>query len=119
MSELPSLMTGREIDAFRERRDSLVSSGVPEELAVRVAVLPPAYGLLGVIETADRLDLDPFEVTRLHFAVGESHGLPLLVARTVALPRQARWPTVARAERRAARHRGPPQLPAPGPPTTG
>src|SRR3546814_14313935 len=28
MSELPSLMTGREIDAFRERRDSLVSSEI-------------------------------------------------------------------------------------------
>src|SRR3546814_20827366 len=110
MSELPSLMTGREIDAFRERRDSLVSSGVPEELAVRVAVLPPAYGLLGVIETADRLDLDPFEVTRLHFPVGERLGLPLLVARNVALPRQDRWQTMARAALRAPHPGGPAKL---------
>nr|WP_246280468.1 NAD-glutamate dehydrogenase [Nocardioides daedukensis] len=104
MSELPSLMTGRELDAFCERRDSLVSFGVPEELAVRVAVLPPAYGLLGVIETADRLDLDPFEVTRLHFAIGERLGLPLLVARIVALPRQDRWQTMARAALRDDLH---------------
>ena len=34
-------------------------SGVPEDLATRVAVLPPAYMLLGIVETADRDEARP------------------------------------------------------------
>ena len=46
-------------DRARARRRSrsaatrCVEQGVPEDLAVRVAVLPPAYTLLGIVETAD------------------------------------------------------------------
>ena len=36
---LPELLTGREQAAFEKRRNSLVEQGVPEDLAVRVAVL--------------------------------------------------------------------------------
>ena len=43
---------------------------------VRVAVLPPAYMILGVVETAVRDDRDPMDVTRVHFEVGERLGLP-------------------------------------------
>ena len=75
----------------------LVDKGVPEELASRVAVLHPAYQLLGVREIADRMTLDPVEVTRLHFALGERLGLPDLVTRILALPRDDRWQTMARA----------------------
>ena len=75
----------------------LVDEGVPEDLASRVAVLHPAYQLLGVREIADRMELDPVEVTRLHFALGERLGLPDLVTRILALPRDDRWQTMARA----------------------
>jgi glutamate dehydrogenase len=70
---------------------------VPEELASRVAVLHPAYQLLGIREIADRLGLDPVDVTRMHFTLGERLGLPDLVARILALPRDDRWQTMARA----------------------
>jgi glutamate dehydrogenase len=70
---------------------------VPEELATRVAVLAPAYALLGVVETAESLDLDPVNVARVHFALGERLGLPALVERIFALPREDRWQTMARA----------------------
>jgi glutamate dehydrogenase len=97
MAELPSLLTGRELRAYERRMSRLVEEGVPDELASRVAVLHPAYQLLGVREIADRLELDPVEVTRLHFALGERLGLPDLVTRILALPREDRWQTMARA----------------------
>ncbi len=96
MGELPGLITGRELTAYLERRDRLVGQDVPEELAARVAVLDVAYTLLGIVETADREELDPAEVARLHFALGERLGLPSLVQRILELPREDRWQTMAR-----------------------
>ena len=98
MTQLPTLLTGRELDAFEARRQLFVESGqVPEELATRVAVLHPAYQLLYVIEIADREGLDPVEVARVHFQLGERLGLPMLVGKILALPRDDRWQTMARA----------------------
>jgi glutamate dehydrogenase len=97
MADLPSLLTGRELRAYEARMARLVDQGVPDELASRVAVLHPAYQLLGIREIADRLSLDPVDVTRLHFSLGERLGLPDLVSRILALPRDDRWQTMARA----------------------
>ena len=98
MTQLPTLLTGRELDAFEARRQLFVESGqVPEELATRVAVLHPAYQLLYVIEIADREGLDPVEVARVHLQLGERLGLPMLVGKILALPRDDRWQTMARA----------------------
>ena len=103
-AELPNLMTGRELEAFESRRDRLVARGVPEDLARRVAVCPPAYMILGMVETAARDDRDPMEVARVHFEVGERLGLPLLISRILALPRNDRWQTMARAALRDDLH---------------
>ncbi len=97
MGELPALLTGRELRAYEGRKKTLVDQQVPEDLASRVAVLHPAYMLLGVIEIADRMSLAPAQVARLHFALGERLGLPDLVNRILALPREDRWQTMARA----------------------
>ncbi len=104
MAELPELMAGRELAAFEARRNSLMDKGVPEELAVRVAVFPPAYMILGIVETASRDERDPMDVARKHFEVGERLGLPLLVSRILALPRTDRWQTMARAALRDDLH---------------
>lgn len=104
MAELPALMTGRELAAFTSRRDSLVARGVPEELATKVACCPPAYMVLGIVQTAARAGVDPLEVARVHFAVGERLGLPMLVSRILALPRDDRWQTMARAALRDDLH---------------
>ena len=104
MTELPDLMTGREHQAFEQRRDALIAQSVPEDLAVRVAVLPPAYMLLGIVETAAHDGFDAMEVARVHFALGERLGLPLLVSRILGLPREDRWQTMARAALRDDLH---------------
>ncbi|TKI61273.1 NAD-glutamate dehydrogenase [Nocardioides jishulii] len=97
MAALPGLLDGRERHAFEERRATLTAQGVDPALATRVAVLPSAYALLGVVETARREELDPEAVARVHFALGERLALPVLVRAVVALPRVDRWQAMARA----------------------
>jgi glutamate dehydrogenase len=97
MAELPSLLTGRELRAYEARMSRLADEGVPDDLASRVAVLHPAYQLLEIRQTVERTGLDPVAVTRLHFALGERLGLADVVSRIVALPRDDRWQTMARA----------------------
>jgi glutamate dehydrogenase len=104
MHALPELLGGRELTAAQERKAALVEQGVSEELAAHVAILPPAYALLTVVETAQRSDVDPLEVARLHFALGERLGLSMLVSRILALPRDDRWQTMARAALRDDLH---------------
>ncbi len=105
MAELPELMGGgRELAAYVERRDRLVAEDVPEDLASRVAVLPPSYMLLNIVDIALREDLDPADVARVHFELGERLGLPALVQRILGLPRQDRWQTMARAALRDDLH---------------
>ena len=103
-TELPDLLTGRELEAYERRRKELESASVPEDLARRVAVLHPAYAVLGVVDTAHRDGLDPVDVARLHFVLGERLGLPSLAARILNLPRTDRWQTMARAALRDELH---------------
>ncbi|MGI9155600.1 MAG: NAD-glutamate dehydrogenase [Marmoricola sp.] len=104
LAALPDLLSGRELAGFEERRDALVERGVAVDLATRVAVLPPAYMILAIVETAGREEIDPLEVARVHFALGERLGLPTLVARILNLPRTDRWETMARAALRDDLH---------------
>ena len=104
MAALPELMSGAELLAYESRLERLVANHVPVELASEVAVLPPAYMLLNVIEIAQRDALDPIEVARVHFTLGERLGLSVLVQRILALPRDDRWQTMARAALRDDLH---------------
>ena len=79
MAQLPDLLTGRELDAFLLRKERLVDRGVSEDLAARVAALPPAYAVLPIVETSKRDKVDPLVVARLHLALGERLGLSALV----------------------------------------
>ncbi len=97
VAALPEILSGHERDAFDGRRRRLTEQGVPEDLATRVAVLSPAYAALGIVETAEEMSLDPLEVARVHFELGERLGLPALVERIFALPRDDKWQTMARA----------------------
>ncbi|MCW2757465.1 MAG: NAD-glutamate dehydrogenase, partial [Nocardioidaceae bacterium] len=104
VAALPDLLTGREQAAYQARRDDYVKQGVPLELAGRVAVMPPAYMVIGIVETAAREGVDPIEVARVHFAIAERLDLPTLVGRILALPRTDRWQTMARASLRDDLH---------------
>jgi len=104
LRRLPGLLTGTEYDAFADRRDRLTGAGVPDDLAEQIAALEPASMLLGVIEVALTGGHDPAEVLRAHIELGERLGLPDLLARVVALPRDDRWQSMARASLREDLH---------------
>jgi glutamate dehydrogenase len=103
-AQLPELMVGAELEAYESRRDTLVGRGVTRALAQEIAVCPPAYMVLGIVTNAARIGMDPVEVGRRHFEVGEQLGLPALVNRILALPRNDRWQTMARAALRDDLH---------------
>jgi glutamate dehydrogenase len=104
MTELPQLLVGRELAGYKQRQTDLVARDVPEDLAERVAILQPAYAVLTIVETARRHEVEPLEVGRVHFGLGERLGLPALVSRILALPRDDRWQTMARAALRDDLH---------------
>jgi glutamate dehydrogenase len=104
IKELPQVLRGREAELFESRRESLVSAGVSEELATRVAVMPPAYAALGIVEICRSTDMDPIEVARIHFELAERLDLSQLIERILGLPRDDRWQTMARAALRDDLH---------------
>ncbi|MEU0095300.1 NAD-glutamate dehydrogenase [Kribbella sp. NPDC006257] len=101
---LPDVLRGRELALFEHRRQALIDDGVAEDFATRIAVLPPAYAGLGIVETAEADDLDLLEVAKVHFALGERLQLGRFLERIVGLPRTDRWQTMARAALRDDLH---------------
>jgi glutamate dehydrogenase len=104
VSLLPELLTGRERVLMEERLAELRGAGVPEDLALRAAVLQPAYAALGIVEISARTGRDVEEITRLHYAMGEHLQLGRLLERIIGLPRDDRWRTMARASLRDDLH---------------
>jgi len=104
MRALPQVLRGRERDAFEQRASQLRECGVPDELAVRVAGMPPAYAALNIVDIAATTSLDALEVARMHFALGERLALDRISGRILALPRDDRWRTMARASLRDDLH---------------
>ncbi len=103
-SALPDVLRGRELALFEQRREALVQKGVADDFATRIAVLPPAYAGLGIVETASREDIDILEVAKVHFALGERLELGRFLERIIGLPRTDRWQTMARAALRDDLH---------------
>jgi glutamate dehydrogenase len=104
LSALPTLLQGRDREAFDKRLQTYRAAGVPDDLAVEVAALPPAYAALTVVQTAGREDRDPLAVAEGHLALGLRLGLDRLLSRIVELPRDDRWQTMARAALRDDLH---------------
>ncbi len=94
---LPDLLTGRSLADAQRRRDDLMAEGVPEPLARHVAVLPASFAALSVVDIANRTGADLLGVMRVHLAAGELFDLGRLQQRVLALPRDDRWQTMARA----------------------
>ncbi|MFT4082753.1 MAG: NAD-glutamate dehydrogenase [Nocardioides sp.] len=96
LRRFPDLLAGSELTAYQARRTRLTGEGVPEELATRVAMLPAAYVLFGIVDVARDEGQDPIAVTRQYTEVGERLGLDTVLARIVSLPREDTWETMAR-----------------------
>jgi glutamate dehydrogenase len=93
---LPKLLTGRDLAAFDERRDSFMDRGVPEDLAERVAAMVPAYAAFDIVETAASVGRPVEETAEVYFDLADRLQIARLKDRVTALPRDDRWNTMAR-----------------------
>jgi glutamate dehydrogenase len=97
---LPSWLLGAEAEAHAERTARLQRSGVPAALAAEVAAAPLLPAALDLAVVAERTGA-PIELAgRVHQAVAERLALVPLRELVVALPRDRRWPAMARASLR-------------------
>ena len=94
---LPGVLVENEQEAWRERVASLVSQGVPEEVAGRVASHGALFSALDVVSVADAAGRDVAEVATLHFLLGGRLHLHWLRDQIALLTRDTRWATMARA----------------------
>jgi glutamate dehydrogenase len=101
---LPRLLSGRDAEALASRLKSYRTAKVPEDLALAIAALSPAYAALTIVQTAERAGADLGNVAEVHFAVGQRLGLDRLLTRIIELPRDDRWQTMARAALRDDLH---------------
>ncbi|GAA3653156.1 NAD-glutamate dehydrogenase [Nonomuraea antimicrobica] len=93
---VPKLLTGPDLSAYEERRDSFVARGVPVELAERVSGMVPAYSTLDLVEIASLAERPVSEVAEVYFDLADRLQIARLRERVIALPRDNRWNSMAR-----------------------
>ncbi|GAB3581667.1 NAD-glutamate dehydrogenase [Amycolatopsis endophytica] len=102
--KVDTLLRGREAEAVREQADRYAVEGVPRDLALRVAVLLDAYGLLDVVEVAELAEREagvdaersPKEASELYYALSAHLDVDRLLTSISALERGNRWHALAR-----------------------
>ncbi|GAA3830117.1 NAD-glutamate dehydrogenase [Sphaerisporangium flaviroseum] len=97
LPHLPKLLTGPDLAAFEERRDGFLARGVPADLAERAAVMVPAYSTFDLVEISARTGRPVNDVAEVYFDLSERLQLARLRERVIALPRDNRWNSMARA----------------------
>ncbi|WP_248963554.1 NAD-glutamate dehydrogenase [Sphaerisporangium perillae] len=97
LPHLPKLLTGPDLAAFEERRDGYLARGVPADLAERAAVMVPAYSTFDLVEISSRTGRPVNDVAEVYFDLSERLQLARLRERVIALPRDNRWNSMARA----------------------
>ncbi|WP_431894125.1 NAD-glutamate dehydrogenase [Nonomuraea sp. bgisy101] len=96
LTHLPKLLTGPDLLAYEERRDSFVAKGVPFELAERVAAMVPAYSTFDLVEISSVTGQPVNEVAEVYFDLADRLQFARLRERVIALPRDNRWNSMAR-----------------------
>ncbi|MET7462616.1 NAD-glutamate dehydrogenase [Nonomuraea sp. NPDC005501] len=96
LAHIPKLLTGPDLAAFEERRDSFVARDVPVDLAERVAAMVPAYSTFDLVEVSAVTERPANEVAEVYFDLADRLQLARLRERVIALPRDNRWNAMAR-----------------------
>ncbi|SDF46835.1 glutamate dehydrogenase [Blastococcus fimeti] len=97
---LPGWLLGAEAEAFAARAARLRDAGVPDELAAEVAAAPLMPAALDLAVVAERTGAPVELAGRVMQCLAERLGLVPLRELVVALPRDRRWPSMARASLR-------------------
>jgi glutamate dehydrogenase len=93
---LPTMLVGRDLAGFGERRDLYVTRGVPVELADRIAAMVPAYSAFDIVDIARGTGRSVEETTEVYFDLADRLQIARLRDMITALPRDDRWNTMAR-----------------------
>ncbi len=96
-SGIPKLLLGRDLASYEERRASFASRGVPAALADEVAAMVPSYSAFDIVASAATTGNAVDETAAVYFALAERLQLGRLRDLIVALPREDRWASMARA----------------------
>jgi glutamate dehydrogenase len=94
---LPDVLCGQDQARFGERRGDLEASGVPGEIAHRVASMQALLSVFDIVVDAGVTGTEQPIVTEVYFGVGSRLGLDWLRDRILELPRDDRWEALARA----------------------
>jgi glutamate dehydrogenase len=102
--KVTDLLRGEAKQAVVRDQQELVSNGVPEQLANRIAGLLDAYSLLDVIEVAELaeretgmdMERSPFETAELYYALADHVNVDQVLTFISALERGNRWHALAR-----------------------
>ncbi len=101
---IPELISEDRRSALERTVRRHVDAGVPEELARSVRTSPDLISALDITSVARSTERPVGEVAAVHFALGEYLRLDWLRARILDLPRDDRWPALARAALREDLH---------------
>jgi glutamate dehydrogenase len=101
---MTNLLRGRQREEATQNAEKLIADGVPAPLAMRVATLLEAYGLLDVTEVAELAEQDavvdversPAETAELYYALADHLNLDLMQNSVNQLERGNRWHALAR-----------------------
>jgi glutamate dehydrogenase len=97
---LPGWLLGAEAEAYAARAARLRDAGVPEELAAEVAAAPLMPAALDLAVVVERTGAPVELAGRVMQCLAERLGLVPLRELVIALPRDRRWPSMARASLR-------------------
>ncbi|WP_432097331.1 NAD-glutamate dehydrogenase [Streptomyces sp. bgisy100] len=96
-AELPKLLKGSDLEWYQAIVDELTESGVPGELAQRVAGFSSAFPALDIVAIADRTGKAPLDVAEVYYDLADRLRVSQLMDRIIELPRADRWQSMARA----------------------
>jgi glutamate dehydrogenase len=94
--KLPELLPEPRQNSLKERAEGLTESGIPGDLAKRIAGLEAEFCALDIVEIAESGGYDLTTTGCVYFALGERLNLGWLHGHIEGLPRQSRWQTLAR-----------------------
>ncbi|MCF6506792.1 NAD-glutamate dehydrogenase [Blastococcus sp. MG754426] len=97
---LPGWLLGGEAEAYASRAARLQEAGLPAELAARVASAPLLPAALDLAVVAERTGAPVTLAGQVMQGLAERLGLVTLREQVLALPRDRRWPSMARASLR-------------------
>ncbi|MES4890110.1 NAD-glutamate dehydrogenase [Streptomyces sp. NPDC096012] len=95
--QLPKLLRGADLEWYQHVYDELVATGVPDEVATRVAGFSSAFPALDIVSVADRMGREPLDVAEIYYDLADRLDITQLMDRIIELPRADRWQSMARA----------------------